>query len=93
MIFGLVLTVFAAAVSAQRGYRRQISNSTVIPSSVFATFPAYGPAKNISGTIELRNKNASGVEIIIGGLTALTGFPADLGPFAWHSAAPHTFVC
>jgi hypothetical protein len=62
------------------------SSSSSTPESVSVTFPAYGVAQTINGTL-LFTSTSEGVQISSQGNTALENFPAGEGPFLFHGNA------
>jgi len=75
----LASTVVAAASLSGR------DSSSASPSAVYANFPSYGPSEDITGVLVFENLGSNGVQISSSGDTELHSFPAELGPFLYHS--------
>jgi len=80
----LLLALASKAVSGLALSPRQ---QTQEAQYVSASFPAYGPESDITGTLLFTNENQTGpgVQITSEGPSALHNFPAHLGPFLYHS--------
>ena len=84
---GLIATSSASAlnVRAAKATSATGATNTAIATSVAATFPQFGPEKDITGTLTFTPAvGGIGVVITSTGDTALHNFPKGLGPFLYH---------
>jgi hypothetical protein len=77
LLSSLLLTSAVAA--------RSLEVRDTAPEAVYANFPSYGPSSDITGVLVFENKGSAGVQISSSGSTELHSFPAELGPFLYHS--------
>ena len=79
-IGSLLLLALASKSASAAVLNRQVQTQEA--QYVSASFPAYGPEQDITGTILFTNENTTGPGVQI--TASLHNFPDGLGPFLWH---------